>query len=107
MVSQSRLYLALLAVMATMAFWLGLWCSAVSDYEDFREPKPARAADEIFFVEVAKKPMSKNFNSKSSHLMIFKQGWLNSALDFGFLYINVFCRIGIVFQSTIPIYNTV
>ena len=65
MVSQSRLYLALLAVMATMAFWLGLWCSAVSNYEDFREPKP-RAADEIFFVEVEKKPVSKNFNSKSA-----------------------------------------
>ena len=62
MVSQSRLYLALLAVMAIMAFWLGLWCSAVSNYEDFREPKP-RAADEIFFVEVEKKPVSKNFKT--------------------------------------------
>lgn len=65
MVSQSRLYLALLAIMATMAFWLGLWCSAVSNYEDFREPKPIAAADEVIFVDVAKKPVSQNFNSKS------------------------------------------
>ena len=80
MVSQSRLYLALLAVMATMAFWLGLWCSAVSSYEDFREPKPVAAPDDIFFVEVAKKPVSKNFNSKSYlHLKNDFGNFLNKA----------------------------
>ena len=43
MVSQSRLYFALLATVATMAFWLGMWSNSVSNYEKFTLPKPLRA----------------------------------------------------------------
>ena len=102
MVSQSRLYLALLAVMAIMAFWLGLWCSAVSNYEDFREPKP-RAADEIFFVEVEKKPVSKNFNSKF-HLMILMI-FLNKAVVLILYWISVSCILNTYFIYDLTIFS--
>ena len=42
MVSQSRLYFALLTTVATMAFWLGMWNNSVSNYERFVEPRPLR-----------------------------------------------------------------
>ena len=40
MVSQSRLYFALLASVATMAFWMGMWSSSVTQSEKFTNPKP-------------------------------------------------------------------
>ena len=43
MVSQSRLYFALLTTVATMAFWLGMWSNSVSNYDKFTLPKPLRA----------------------------------------------------------------
>ena len=61
MVSQSRLYLVLLASMATMAFWLGLWGSAVQTYQEFREPKPIGM---LFYMEQEKERVSNNVNSK-------------------------------------------
>ena len=42
MVSQSRLYFALLASVATMAFWMGMWSSTVSQNSKFTNPKPYR-----------------------------------------------------------------
>ena len=35
MVSQSRLYFALLASVATMAFWMGMWRDVLSGYLDY------------------------------------------------------------------------
>ena len=40
MVSSSRLYFALLASVATMAFWMGMWSSTVTQNEKFLNPKP-------------------------------------------------------------------
>ena len=40
MVSQSRLYFALLASVATMAFWLGMWSNSVTKMDRFTNPKP-------------------------------------------------------------------
>ena len=40
MVSSSRLYFALLASVATMAFWMGMWSSTVTQSEKFSNPKP-------------------------------------------------------------------
>ena len=40
MVSSSRLYFALLASVATMAFWMGMWSSTVTQSEKFLNPKP-------------------------------------------------------------------
>ena len=42
MVSQSRLYFALLASVASMAFWMGMWSSTVSQNSNFTNPKPYR-----------------------------------------------------------------
>jgi len=40
MLSQSRLYLALLSVVASVAFLLGLWSNSMQSYQKFKEPKP-------------------------------------------------------------------
>ena len=40
MLSQSRLCLALLSVVASVAFLLGLWSNSMQSYQKFKEPKP-------------------------------------------------------------------